>query len=245
MGKNMPKTTANEIVLAKQGDEKILDKIVRDNEGYVRQIGKKYINFHFYEDILQELRAMIVKCVRNFNAESKTKFSTYLFISLNQSVKTILNKQLNQLNIPSDVLWKLNNALLAGMENERDITRHCRVKFKCTEKDIANIISAWNYSKGEILNIDVYESELVKDDFSSSFDKEEFYRLLQEIPMTSKEKDTFETLYLDEDKNVSPKQLTLREASRKLGISHERVRQRRNNIFDKAKKIMKKSLTNC
>jgi len=75
------KTTPEEVAQAKGGDRNATDKIVRDNQGLVYSIVKKYARPHEagYDDLAQEGNIGLMKAIESFDPEKGTNFSTHAY----------------------------------------------------------------------------------------------------------------------------------------------------------------------
>jgi RNA polymerase sporulation-specific sigma factor len=79
------------LMLAKQGDQVAMNRLIEMNLPLVSSLSKKFMNRGYeYEDIFQIGCIGLVKAVNNFNLEYKVKFSTYAVPMIIGEVKRFL-----------------------------------------------------------------------------------------------------------------------------------------------------------
>lgn len=79
------------LLLAKQGDDVAMNRLIEMNLPLVSSLSKKFMNRGYdYEDIFQIGCIGLVKAVNNFNLEYKVKFSTYAVPMIIGEVKRFL-----------------------------------------------------------------------------------------------------------------------------------------------------------
>lgn len=79
------------LLLAKEGDNNAMNRLIEMNLPLVSSLSKKYANRGYdYEDIFQIGCIGLVKAVKNFNFEYKVKFSTYAVPMIIGEVKRFL-----------------------------------------------------------------------------------------------------------------------------------------------------------
>lgn len=79
------------LVLAKQGDDLAMNRLIEMNLPLVSSLSKKFMNRGYdYEDIFQIGCIGLVKAVNNFNLEYKVKFSTYAVPMIIGEIKRFL-----------------------------------------------------------------------------------------------------------------------------------------------------------
>ena len=79
------------LLLAKEGDNNAMNRLIEMNLPLVSSLSKKYSNRGYdYEDIFQIGCIGLVKAVKNFNLEYKVKFSTYAVPMIIGEVKRFL-----------------------------------------------------------------------------------------------------------------------------------------------------------
>jgi RNA polymerase sporulation-specific sigma factor len=79
------------LLLAKEGDNNAMNRLIEMNLPLVSSLSKKYSNRGYdYEDIFQIGCIGLVKAVKNFNFEYKVKFSTYAVPMIIGEVKRFL-----------------------------------------------------------------------------------------------------------------------------------------------------------
>lgn len=200
--------------------KKCEDDIVRSHLKLVLSISKKYANFHTniisYEDIVQEGILGLYSALKAFDTNKGIRFSTFARHHILFSIKKYLRSNSHFLSVPDKKLWKIYS-LKRMIDKDPTLTREdiCfLMKIRAEELEDLNYILG--LSEHNISDVKI-EYRIQPD---SNIDKN-LESIIHDLP----EEDgiIFSMRY---DQNLS-----WRKIGENLGVSHEYVRKRYENIL--------------
>jgi RNA polymerase primary sigma factor len=247
-------TAKEEVTLSKRikkGNEQARKQMIRGNLRLVINIAKKYFYLGIpFLDLIEEGNLGLMKAVDRYDYKTGYRFSTYAAWWIRQSITRSITEQGKMIRIPvymNELIakWKKTSGQLSHKLNrlpkDEEIAKKMRIP-KAKMKQIA----FWLNTQTSSLDAPVGEEgesqvmDLVQSQTSVSPDKEidhfldkERIENLMEI-MTDREKDVLDMRFGLAD----GKPHTLAEASRKLGISRERVRQIEEEALGKLRRFV-------
>lgn len=92
----------NLVLLAKNNDNTIKEKIIECNQKLVIYIAKRYIGRGIlFQDLIQEGNIGLMKAIEKFDATKGCKFSTYAVFWIRQSITRVLREQARTIRVPA------------------------------------------------------------------------------------------------------------------------------------------------
>ncbi|MEI6631652.1 MAG: sigma-70 family RNA polymerase sigma factor [bacterium] len=247
-------TAKEEVTLSKRikkGDEQARKQMIRANLRLVINIAKKYFYLGIpFLDLIEEGNLGLMKAVDRYNHKTGFRFSTYAAWWIRQSISRSITEQGKMIRIPvymNELIakWKKTSERLSQklkrLPKDEEIAKNMHIS-----RDKTKQINFWLNTQTSSLDAPVGDEgesqimDLVQSQTSISPDKEIDHFLdkerignLLEL-MTDREKDVLDMRFgLAEGKPH-----TLAEASKKLGISRERVRQIESEALGKLRRFV-------
>ncbi|MFH0738443.1 MAG: sigma-70 family RNA polymerase sigma factor [Candidatus Omnitrophota bacterium] len=234
-------TVKEEVTLSKRiikGDEQARKQMIRANLRLVISIAKKYFYLGIpFLDLIEEGNLGLMKAVDRYNHKKGFRFSTYAAWWIRQSITRSITEQGKMIRIPvymNELIakWKKTSERLSQklkrLPKDEEIARrmnisHVKMKqinFWLNTQTSSLDAPVGDEGESQIMDLVQNQTSIAPDKEIDHFlDKERIGNLLE--LMTDREKDVLDMRFgLAEGKPH-----TLAEASKKLGISRERVRQ--------------------
>ena len=117
-----------QILLAQQGDEKVLEKLVEDNSGLIWSIVKKFTGRGIEAEDLFQLGAIgLIKCIRKFDLSYNVKLSTYAVPMIMGEIKRFLRDD-GKIKVSRTLRELSVRAKIVGEELEKKLGREADAK---------------------------------------------------------------------------------------------------------------------
>ena len=247
-------TAREEIELSKRikkGDEQARKHMIRANLRLVINIAKKYFYLGIpFLDLIEEGNLGLMKAVDRYNHKTGFRFSTYAAWWVRQSITRSITEQGKMIRIPvymNELIakWKKTSERLSQklkrIPKDEEIAKKMRIS-KAKMKQINFWLNTQTSSldapvgdEGESQIMDLVQNQTAVSpdkEIDHFLDKERVGNLLE--IMTEREKDVLDMRFGLAD----GKPHTLAEASKKLGISRERVRQIEEEALGKLRRFV-------
>lgn len=131
-------------------DRFIESKVIDEYEKYIEYFCKPYRNKRYYEDLKQELRLCVFKCIKSYNTSGKAKFNTYAFTSMRNTLTRKLRYQ-HLIRVPEWTDWE---------SNKIDVECNIRKNVRGDLYNIYDFSEYKDYTFGYRSNIDTAKSIL-------------------------------------------------------------------------------------
>lgn len=247
-------TAKEEVALSKRikkGDEHARKQMIRANLRLVINIAKKYFYLGIpFLDLIEEGNLGLMKAVDKYNHKTGYRFSTYAAWWIRQSITRSITEQGKMIRIPvymNELIakWKKTSEQLSHklkrLPKDEEIAKKMRIP-KAKMKQVGFWLNTQTSSldapvgeEGESQVMDLVQSETAVSpdkEIDHFLDKERVGNLLE--IMTDREKDVLDMRFGLAD----GKPHTLAEASKKLGVSRERVRQIEEEALGKLRRFV-------
>jgi len=235
----------------KKGDEQARKEMIRANLRLVINIAKKYFYLGIpFLDLIEEGNLGLMKAVDRYNHKTGFRFSTYAAWWIRQSITRSITEQGKMIRIPvymNELIakWKKTSERLSQklkrLPKDEEIAKKMRIS-----RDKTKQINFWLNTQtssldapvgdeGESQIMDLVQSQTAispDKEIDRFLDKERIGNLLE--LMTDREKDILDMRF----GLAAGKPHTLAEASKKLGISRERVRQIESEALGKLRRFV-------
>jgi len=253
--RNIPLLTSKEEIQlsrkVRKGDEQARKKMIQSNLRLVINISKRYIHLGIpFLDLIEEGNLGLMKAVDKFNPRKGYRFSTYAAWWIKQGITRSIFDQGKVIRIPvymNELIarWKKTREGLAQKLKRPPTDEEIAKKMKIAKEKTAQI-NFWLSSKTSSLEAPIGEedgsqiADLVEDqtvippdaEIKRFLDRERIDNLLE--LMTDREKQVLNMRF----GLVDGKSHTLAEASKKLGVSRERIRQIEEEALRKLRKFV-------
>ncbi len=221
------------ILLAKNGDEEALSKLVSENTGLVRSIAGKFLGRGVdYEDLCQLGHIGMIKAIRNFDISRNTAFSTYAVPLIIGEIKRFLRDD-GEIKIGREL--KRTGALLMAQrekfinENHREPTvSELSEKSGISKETVIEALSACApiVSIHDTVNDELKLEDLLGIDFTPEINE----KIALKQAISKLETNEREIIYLRYFKN-----LTQSETGRALGMTQVTVSRRESKALARLK----------
>lgn len=253
--RNIPLLTPKEEIQlsrkVRKGDEQARKKMIQSNLRLVINISKRYIHLGIpFLDLIEEGNLGLMKAVDKFNPRKGYRFSTYAAWWIKQGITRSIFDQGKVIRIPvymNELIarWKKTREGLAQKLKRPPTDEKIAKKMKIAKEKMAQI-NFWLSTKTSSLEAPIGEedgsqiADLVEDEtaippdaeIKRFLDRERIDNLLE--LMTDREKQVLNMRF----GLVDGKSHTLAEASKKLGVSRERIRQIEEEALRKLRKFV-------
>lgn len=229
-------------VLAKAGDAKAKEKLIRSNLRFVVSLAKQYQGQGMpLEDLISEGNLGLIKSIEKFDPTKGHKFLTYAGWWIRQSIMSALNEQNREVRLP------VNRINLLGQERKVETMLQQKLHRNPTIEEV-------------LTEMNVEEIELVKQiSFSYTIDDPEDRSMLESIENIHSPRPD-ESLIREAEKkelemalkkiNTREREIlkmcfgigyeyayTLEEIGEKLGLTRERIRQLREKALKQLRRL--------
>ena len=214
---------------AREGDKKARDKLVDSNMKFVLKVALQYKSAPLpMPDLVSEGAMGLTRAVESFDQTRGLKFISYAVWWIKAYITRAINEQGSLIRLPANQHLRVKKAI-----------KEAQIKNKTIEDDIvelmyvqgpASLDDLIKSSEGSDSRGSSYLANLGKSDSLYKGDQKILYHLLEKLP--EREYHVIERLFgLNYEKPM-----TLREVGEDLNISHERVRQLRDQALRKIRK---------
>lgn len=251
-------------VRAKLGDEKAKESLVKSNLRFVMSIAREYQNNSCgltLNDLINEGNIGLIRSIDKFDETRGVKFISYAVWWIRQSIIQSIYENSNTIKLPINKINDINkinkakDSLFSKLRRDptaEEIYRYLCEKNKDNELSISDIIMISESNLGCIsLDAPIQSSsddnmflhDVISDD-SSDFDGEINVNMVKDMlyeaigeSLSSREADILKMYF-----GLDGIQMSLKEISKIVGITNERVRQIKDNAIRKLRSFKHKDL---